>query len=249
MSPLLISLIVFACVFSGALLGLFLQFRLPNDHLAPDTKDVVRLAMGLVATMVALALGLLISSAKTFFDTQNTELAQLAANTVLLDRLLAHYGPEANNARRTLRIAVSGFDRFTLSQYGGAQSTTQKAPGEELAEMIQALSPQTDDQRSLKNQAVNIAIQMGQTRWLMFEQRAVPVPVVLLYVLVFWLTALFVSFGLFAKPNVTLITGLLVSALAVSAAIFLIIEMYRPYSGLIEVSNEPIRAAMDQLGQ
>jgi hypothetical protein len=101
----------------------------------------------------------------------------------------------------------------------------------------------------LKGEAESIAIQTSQTRWLMFEQRAVPVPAILLCVLVFWLTALFVSFGLFAKPNATLITGLLVSALAVSAAIFLIVEMYRPYSGLIEVSNQPIRAAIDQLAQ
>jgi hypothetical protein len=242
-------LIAFACVFSGAMLGIFLHFRLPEYHLASDTKDVVRLAMGLVATTVSLALGLLIGSAKNFLDTQNTEIAQLAANSVVLDRLLAHYGPDANDARQTLRTVVSGFNRLTLGQDGGAQSTAPGGTrGEELLEVIQMLSPQSDNQRSLKNQAMSLAIQMGQTRWMMFEQRAVPVPVALFCVLIFWLVALFISFGVFAKPNATLITGLFVSALAVSAAIFLIVEMYNPYAGLIQVSSEPIRAAMAQIG-
>ena len=244
MSPLLTSLIVFASVFGGALFGIFLHFRLPEPHLASDTKDVVRLAMGLVATTVALALGLLINSAKGFYDTQNTEIAQLAANSVVLDRLLAHYGPDAIDARHTLLAAVSGFNHLTLGQTG-AQSTAQ---AESLLEVIQDLSPQTDNQRSLKTQALGVAIQMGQTRWMMFEQRAVPVPVILVAVLVFWLIALFVSFGVFAKPNATLVVGLLVSSFAVSAAIFLIIEMYHPYTGLIQVSSEPIRVAMAQLG-
>lgn len=249
MSPPLISLIAFACVFGGGLLGIFLHFHLPDHHLASDTKDVVRLAMGLVATTVALALGLLIGSAKSFLDTQNIEITQLAANSVVLDRLLAHYGPDANDARQKLRTSVSSFNRLTLGREGEAQSTAPGTRGEELLEAIQVLSPQTDNQRSLKNQALSLAIQMGQTRWLMFEQRAVPVPAILLGVLIFWLVALFVSFGVFAEPNATLIAGLLVSAFAVSAAIFLIMEMYHPYAGLIQISSEPIRAAMAQLGQ
>jgi hypothetical protein len=245
MKPLFISLIVFACAFGGALLGLFLRFRLPEDHFSPDTKDVIRLAMGLVLTTVALALGLLIGSAKSFLDTQNTEIAQIAADSVLLDRLLAHYGPDANDARQMLHTAASSFNRLTL----GENDTAPEARKEQLLEAIQLLSPQTDSQRSMKNEALGLAIQMGQTRWLMFEQRAVPVPATLLIVLVFWLTALFVSFGMFAKPNATLIAGLLVSALSVSAAILLIIEMYHPFGGLISVSNEPIRVAIDELGR
>jgi hypothetical protein len=246
MSALLISLIVFACVLGGMLLGLFLH--LPDDHLASDTKDVVRLAMGLVATIVGLALGLLIGSAKAFLDTQNAEIAQLAANSVMVDHLLLHYGPDANDARQRLRTVVSGFNRLTLGENGGTESTLEEGRGEELVETIQMLSPQTDIQRSLKNQVIELAVQMGQTRWLMFEQRTVPVPTILLSVLTFWLVALFISFGVFAKPNATLITSMVVSAFAVSAAIFLIIEMYHPYGGLVQVSNEPMRAAIAQLG-
>ena len=205
--------------------------------------------MGLVATTVALELGLLIGSAKSFLDTQNNEIAQLAAKSLLLDRLLAHYGPGANDARQQLRTAVSHFEYLTLGQNDGAQSTAPVSQGEPLFDAIQALSPQTDNQRSLKNQALGIAIPLDDTFWLMVEQRTIPVPTVLVGVLLFWLVSLFVSFGLFAEPNATLIVGLLVSGLAVSAAIFLIIEMYHPYTGLIRISGEPIRAAMAQLGQ
>jgi hypothetical protein len=190
-----------------------------------------------------LALGLLIGSAKSFFDTQNNEIAQLAANTVLLDRLLAAYGPDVSDARHALRIAVSNFNHLTLGQGGGAQSTA-PSQASAVAEAIQVLSPQTDNQRFVKTQAMGLAIQLAQTRWMMIEQRTVPVPVILLDVLVFWLTALFISYGMFAKPNPTLIAGLLVSAFAVSAATFLIVEMYHPYTGLIQVSSELIRAAM-----
>ena len=107
MSPFLFSLIVFACVFIGGMLGLLVGPRLPTQHASSDSKDVVRLGMGLVATTVALVLGLLVASAKSFYDTQNNEVTQLAANLVLLDRVLAHYGPEAADARASLRATAA----------------------------------------------------------------------------------------------------------------------------------------------
>jgi hypothetical protein len=203
--------------------------------------------MGLVGTTVALALGLLVGSAKGSFDTKNTEIAQLAANSVLHDRLLAHHRPEANDAHNELRVAVSGFNRLTLSQNRGVETTSSTAQGEPLLDAIQVLSPHTDNQRSTKSQALSLAIQIGQTRWLMLTQRAVPVPVILLSVLVFWLVTLFVSFGVFAKPNGTLITGLFVFACAVSAAIFLIVEIYHPYTGLIQFRMSPFALRLPSL--
>jgi hypothetical protein len=89
---------------------------------------------------------------------------------------------------------------------------------------------------------------IGETRWLMYEQAAATVSVPLLVVLVFWLAALFFSFGLFAPVNATVIVSFFVSALSVSAAIFLIVEMYSPYSGLIQISSAPLRAALAHLG-
>ena len=102
-----IRLIVLACVFGAALFGMFLRAVLPKQHLSADSKDTVRLGMGMVATTAALVLGLLVASAKNFFDTQSSELTQMSANVILLDRVLAHYGPETKEARDLLRGAVA----------------------------------------------------------------------------------------------------------------------------------------------
>ena len=243
MSPITASIVVFGCIFGGALLGMFVYSLLPDKALSSESKDVVRLAMGLVATTVAVALGLLVASAKNFYDTQNAEVTQLAANFVLLDRILAHYGTEANDSRSELRTLLAHQSEFLGSSDG---APTHK--GEIIFDKIQGLSPKDDTQRSLKGQATNVAIQLGQTRWLMFEQRTVPIPRLLLGLLVFWLTVLFISFGLFAPRNATVLIGLFIAALAVSGAILLILEMYHPEAGLIQVSDAPLRAAQAQLG-
>src|SRR6266436_94998 len=107
MSPMTTGWIVFACVFGGALVGTLVRKILPDHHLSSESKDVVKLGMGLIGTMSALVLSLLISSAKGSYDTRASEVAQLAANITLLDRVLAHYGPEANEARNLLRLAVA----------------------------------------------------------------------------------------------------------------------------------------------
>ena len=107
MNSVTISLIVLACVIGGALIGLLLGKVLPPNHLSGDSKDVVKVGMGLVGTMTAILLGLLVASAKSFYDTQNNELTEISAKVILLDRVLAHYGPEAKEARDLLRVAVT----------------------------------------------------------------------------------------------------------------------------------------------
>lgn len=106
MSSTAISFIVLALVFGAALAGLLLRHSLTQDHISADSKDTVKLSMALVSTMSALVLGLLVSSAKTFYDTQSAELNQMSADIVALDRLLAHYGPETREAREELRVVV-----------------------------------------------------------------------------------------------------------------------------------------------
>ena len=251
MSSITISLIVFACIFGGALLGILLHTSLPQHHLAADSKDIVKLGMGLVGTMSALVLGLLVASAKGSYDAQSTELTQLAANIALLDRGLALYGPETKEERALLRGAVVRIlDQMWAEDGTGASSRAPtSAGGEILYEKIQGLSPKNDAQRSLQAQALSITVDIGKTRWLMYEQAITSVSMPLLVVLVLWLTVIFVSFGLFAPSNATVISSLFISALSVSGAIFLILEMYGPYSGLIQISSAPLRAALAHLGQ
>jgi hypothetical protein len=250
MNSVAISFITLAVVFGGALLGIALRAVLPQNELSDESRDVVKLCVGLIATMAALVLGLLIASAKSSFDTQSAELTEMASKVVLLDRILAHYGPDAKEARDILRTSVvSALDSVSSTDVASASQFGSSANGEVLYDKIQGLSPKDDAQRSIQAQAVNIMMGLGQTRWLVAAQRGNSVSEPLLVVLVAWLTIIFISFGLFAPRTVTVVVSLLVSALSVSGAIFLILEMYSPYAGLIHVSGAPLRAALAHLGQ
>lgn len=169
----------------------------------------------------------------------------MSSRVVLLDRVLAHYGPEARETRSELRSSVV-YTLDTLFSKDASQLGSTK--GELLYDQIQGLSPKDDTQRSIQAQALSIVLALGQTRWLIAEQRVNSISVPLLVVLIFWLTIIFISFGLFAPRNVTVFVSLLVSALSVSGAIFLILEMYSPYRGLIHVSSAPLRTALTLLG-
>jgi hypothetical protein len=250
MSSFSTSLFIFGCAFGGALLGIAGRSLLPDDHLSSDSKDAVRLAMGLVATTAALVLGLLIASAKGFYDSQNTEVTEAAARIVLLDRILAHYGPEAEGARAVLRSSMARWVDLNWQRDDSARTRFEPtaAGSEVILDKIQELSPHNDMQRSLQSQALSLLIQLADTRWLLYTQKTSSVPTPLLAMLIFWLTLLFASFGLFVPFNVTVVVSLFASALAVCGAIFLILEMYQPYGGFIQVSDAPLRAALAQLG-
>jgi len=246
-----VSLLVFTCVFGGALFGLFLHGALPQHHFTPDSKDVIKLGMGLVATMSALVLGLLVASAKNLYDAQSGALTSMSAKVVLLDRILAHYGPETAEARSHLRVSIAQILERMWPK-GRASRAHLEAPetdNERLIDQIQKLAPKDDAQRSLKSQALDILLGLGQTRWLWFTQGVTSISLPMLIMLVFWLTTLFISFGLLAPSNATVICILSVSALSVSGAIFLILELYTPYKGVIQISSAPLRAALTQLGK
>ncbi|MGO8744848.1 MAG: DUF4239 domain-containing protein [Thermoguttaceae bacterium] len=254
MSSILISCIVFACIFAGTLLGMVLRAFLPEHHLSPESKDVVKLGMGLVGTMTALVLSLLIASAKSSFDTQRNGLAQLSANIILLDRALAHYGPESKDAREMLRGSVADMLQHTWpqenpqpGQAGVKMGTEGKYEG--LYEKIQELAPENDSQRALQAQALKTGADIAQMRWLMFAQRGSSIPTPFLVVMICWLALILASFSLFAPSNATVFSTLLVCALAVSSAVFLILELDRPFDGMIQISSAPLRDALAQLGR
>lgn len=254
MSTLAISGVVLACIVGGTLLGMILRAVLPEQHLSAESKDVVKLGMGLIGTMTALVLGLLIASAKSSFDAQRTGLAQLSANVILLDRALAHYGPESKNVRQTLRASVADMlqrtwpDENSESGEAGSKSSTE-GRYEGIYEQLQALTPRNDAQRALQAQALKNAADLAQTRWLLFSEKGSSIPLPFLVVMVSWLVLLFASFSLFASPNATVIASLVICALAVASAVFLILELDRPLDGMIQISSEPLRMALAQLGR
>jgi hypothetical protein len=243
--------IVLACVFGGALLGMALRRILPEHHLSAESKDVIKLGMGLTAMMSALVLALLTNSAKSSYDAQRNEVTQLSANIILLDRVLAHYGPETKEARALVKLSAAGMiDRiWPENRSGSAEVAPNTAVAEGFFDKIQELSPQNEVQRSLQTQAMKTTIDIGQARLLLLEQGGRSIPMPFLALLVFWVTIIFLSFGLFAPPNATVIVTLFLCALSVSGAIFLIMELDRPFGGLIQISAAPLRDAIVHLGK
>ncbi len=225
---------------------------MPDEHLSQESKDVIRLGSGLVATMAALVLSLLISSAKTSFDTQRNEIRQMTANVILLDRTLEGYGPETRAIREQLRDTVEPWISLIWGnrtpQTGEARSMVAPGPSDRAYARVMQLSPQTDGQRFLKNQALQLITTVVQSRFLIFEQSDTAIPLPFLAVLAFWLTIIFASFSLFSDLNPTSVTALCVFALSAAGAIFLIMEMDQPFSGLMQISSAPLRHALAPLG-
>src|ERR1700723_1649637 len=182
MSPVTISGVTLAFVFGGALLGMSLRAILPENHLSHDSKDVVKVGIGLIGTMAALVLGLLIASAKSSYDTQFAELTEMSSKMVLLDRVLAHYGPEGQECRELLRAsATRTLERLWPAAGSGQAQLEPLSPGSELLyDKLQELVPKNEAQRSLQAQALSIAVTLGQTRWLMLEQNTASVSAPLL---------------------------------------------------------------------
>jgi len=246
-------LIVAGFIFGGALLGLFLQRLLPSHHLGKDSHEIVKLGAGMIATLTALVLGLLVSSAKGTFDTTTSGIVQSGAKIIFLDRTLSAYGPETKASREQLRRTVAaGIETIWPAEKTGVSglSVFERARGMELVqEKLRELTPNNDAQRQLLSLAQQLVGDLAQTRWLLIEQMQNELPMPFLVVLVFWLTMLFASFGLFAPRNRTVITVLLICACSVSAAIFLVLEMNQPLEGYIRVSSAPMLKALEHLGR
>jgi hypothetical protein len=250
---LVIGLIVFACVFGSALLGLHLRTVLPAHHLSDESIGVVKLATGLIATMVALVLGLLVSSAKNSFDTANGELVQNAADVIQFDRVLAKYGPETQEIRVLLKRNYAGAvqildsdDALKLAQLNSSETINRS---EDFQRKVENLVPHTDEQRGLKARALQIVDKVYAARWLTLLQAKGSMPPSLLVVLVAWLSIIFGTFGLFAPRNGTIIAILIMCAISTAGAVFLIEEMSTPLDGIIRVSVAPMRDTLGRLGE
>jgi len=228
---------------------MWLRGVLPEHHLDTETKDLVKLGVGLIGTMAALLLGLLVASAKSSYDTRSGEVSQMAANVILLDRALAHYGPATGELRSMLKISLARMIDQVWSKDGTNSPLPVQGAGNVLYDKIQELAPHSDAQRTLQSQAESILVNFGQTRLLLFAQSGTSISTPFLVVVVFWLSTLFVSFGLFAPRNATAIITLLVAAISVAGALFLILELDHPFSGLVQISSDPLRTALTVLGK
>jgi hypothetical protein len=249
MHSVAIASLMFVCVFGGALVGLWLGARLPAEHLERRTQELVKLGMGTIATLMALVLGLLVATAKASFDTTATQTKQFAAKLVQLDHVLERYGDETVPTRRLLKRYLAhkieqlwpeGRRSASVSQ-GRADAVLLETAGDQLL----SLRPHNDVQKALLSRAMQLASDLEQTRWLLVEQTAgSSIPTPFLIILGFWATTLFVSFGMFAPRHGTSIGVLFVCALSIAAAIFVILEMDHPFSGMIRIPSAPARSAL-----
>src|SRR5262245_59814691 len=233
MSSLILSGIVFLCLFCAALAGLLLQSRLPAQHLSAESRDVIKLATAVVGTLSGLALGLLIASAKNAFDNAEQELSSSAARVVLLDRIMAHYGPELQESRSQLRKLVE--QRLDLawvdaSEEGQGFDVSVVASGiEPIQDALRSLSPTNYAQQSLQARALEVTGHIAEADWLSAEAQREGLPIPFVVVMVFWLSLLFATFGLLAPRNATVVAVFFVCALSVAGAAFLIVDMSHPY--------------------
>jgi hypothetical protein len=221
--------------------------------LSKESQDVVRLGMGLVATMTALLLGLVTASARSTFDAQDAALRTSAANILTLDRHLARYGPETQPTRELLRRAVAYRVEVMWTADDPARSGltagASTPPVEEIQNQILRLAPENDTQRWLKTEALRLTEEVVKSRWRVLGSGTGSVPRPFLVVVIFWLMITFASFGLYAPRNATVVAVLLLAAFSVAAAVFLILELDNPLDGVIRISSAPLSYALSQLGQ
>jgi hypothetical protein len=242
-----IFLISFVSIASGFGLGM----ALPGTRLNQETREVVRLGTGLLVTLAAVLISLMIASAKNSYDTQDAHFRQLSAHLVLADQLLSQYGPEAVEIRKMMRQAVpAAIDRIwhekaTSSPQSNAFSANSLA--EQFNSAIDRLTPATDAQRAIKARILQASADIANTRLMMFADGDNPILTPFLLILIFWLTVIFTSFGLFVQPGPVAVTALLVFALSVSSALFLIADLSQPYAGLMQISREPLRTVLSPL--
>jgi len=249
MDSMVISIVALVLLFGGALLGLFISERLPRHHLTSENKEVVMLGVGLVGTIAGIALGLLIGSAYSYQNQQTAELVQVSADVTALGKLLRHYGPEASEARESLRTTVEQVlaSNWVTEQKQELKSATTTSPLDRVYSQVRDLPAKDEGQRMIKSEALGLLKSLSKMRLLIVEQTATTALSPLLFVMIFWLTAIFLSWGLFAPRSAAAISTFLVAAICVSCAIFMVVGLYTPYSGLLRISTAPLRLACDSL--
>jgi hypothetical protein len=244
-------LVTLAATLGGAVLGAVLRRFLPATHLNTETREVIRLGGGLLATLSAVAISLMIASAKTSYDTQDAHFRQFSADVILTDQLLAQYGPEASGVRKLMRRAVpAALDRIWAEKAVGAPQAnafTARSVAEQIYDAIEALSPANDAQRLLKPRIEQAAGDIARARLLMFADVDTPIQRPFLLILVFWLTVIFVSFSLFVEPGAVIAIAILIFALSIASALFLVADLSRPFAGLMQISNQHLREALGPL--
>jgi hypothetical protein len=254
MFALAISGIAFVCAMSAGLAGMYLGPRLPADHVSIEAKDVAKMVLAILGTLTALVLGLLIASAKSSLDGKIEQLKHAAAKTIQLDRALAAYGSETRHLRDKLQQSTEMRLRGLWPGNGASESSVRESlirgnGVEEIQQELLGLTPGDDAQRWFRTTALALTNDIAEARWKGLLKLAGSIQLPFLILLIFWLTAIFASIGVFAPRNAHMLATLAVCALSVSGAVFFIVEMDQPFSGLIQIPRSSVTPALDLLNR
>ena len=249
MSTTTTAFLVLVCLVGAVLLGRSLTAVLADRHWATGTQDTVKLSLGLVATMAAVLLGLLVSAAKTSYDEQKHQVIEMAARISVLDRLLDMYGEGAATTRADLRGMVRSAVARAWPQDGSrSELGLEGRNGEVFLQAIQRLTPQSSVQTEIRAQATSIALDLAQRRALLVASALDGAPVPLLVVVVVWLVVILFGFSLIAPRSLIALLALLIAAGSVCGAIVLLLELYHPFDGPLRISSAPIIQALGPQG-
>jgi len=237
---------VFACLLAASLGSLALHRRYRSRRRDDETVNIVRLTANLFVVMTSLILGLLINSAKSTLDSVDRNVHALAAGLIMLDRWLQHYGAEADGARQRL-LAYAKHAGLVIQDYQGTASDRE---GErmlnDVGASIDALKPQDAERRALVQSAQQQFVRISELRWLIVGTTRGTIPSPLVALVVACLMLVFASYAWRAPSSPAVIASFLVASLLLTAAIVLILDMDRPFTGPVRVSADPVlRAALD----
>jgi hypothetical protein len=246
-----IGLIAFCCICCAALAGFFIGRRLSEDNRSEGTQKVVQLVMNVVGILTALVLGLLIASTKTNFDTTSNQVEQFATNLALLDRELVQLGPDAKPLRDLLREFSSRKIALVWPAKRWIRPRLQDDETDDMLDDMQgrlrSSSPQSEAQRVTRAEALRILGELKRTNRLLAVQVNIRTPLPFLAVVIFWLCVLFLSYAAFAPVNKVVLGAMIISAASVSIALNVIIDMDRPFLGIIKISSASMRQALDDM--
>jgi hypothetical protein len=252
MNIVLISVGIFVLTLAASYAGLETQKRLADEHKTGESKGVVGQVAGLLTLLLALVLGTLIGVSFAYFSTQKTELEGFSAQILRLDQALAQYGPETKPLRDKIKAGiVKGYETF----WGGGDADPNLlsvaiplANAQGISDFLATLQPKTDQQKQALATANLYASMVEQSRLLISLQVASgPVSWILIAIMVFWTVALFFGIGLFAERNALVIAALAFGAASIAFAIFLILELGLPYTGLLKVSPAALEQTIEYI--
>ena len=239
---------MFAVVVAAAALGIGLNRVLPDHHLSKESKEIIHLGIGVIVTLTALVLGLLVASAKTSFDTKSDEIRHSSVKIIMVDHLLRQMGAPAAAARESLRqwiehnaTAIWAPDVRTVSVEQGHLEWL------EFHQRVRQIASADDAQKALQAKITDAVDDLAETRWLLTEQQTSSIQTPFLVVVVLWLGIIFASFGLFAPRNWTVYAVIGLSALSLSTAVFLILELDQPFSGMLHISDAPLKLLLQEI--